>query len=311
MSKRKAESTAAPVTSPSASPEPEGKKRKFIRDDIPEEDLIEVDTTLPEPPSKRDKRAAKKVAKEAQQAHKTEGANGNARKAKPSTTAPATQKKGELGIWVGSLPYTVSEEDLRKFLSEQAAIEGKDITRFHMPPHADKKAAALGKHNMGFAYIDFTTRAIQEKAIALSEQMVKGRRLLIKDANSFAGRPEKSKTDSGEAAHNKSKAPNPPQKKVFVRNIPDEVTAAELTEHFSAVGGVKDLKLATHQESGKSRGYGWVIFETLEGAAAAVSGKGEGADGISVLGGRELGREYAESGQVRYDKRKKFGKPGS
>jgi hypothetical protein len=40
-----------------------------------------------------------------------------------------------------------------------------------------------------FAYVDFLTKEAMEKVISRSEEVLDGRRLLIKDGKSFVGRP--------------------------------------------------------------------------------------------------------------------------
>ena len=68
MPKRKVEASS----SPSTSPEPVGKKRKFNRDEIPDDEKLEVDVSLPEPPSKKALRAEKKRQKEEKKAAKAD-----------------------------------------------------------------------------------------------------------------------------------------------------------------------------------------------------------------------------------------------
>ena len=313
MSKSKLE---APVTV-SSSPEPVEKKtrkRKTADTAAPVEEL-EIDPSLPEPPSKRAKRLERKKGKpktapaeisEAAQEIAAQYAKRN-KKPKPvvdeeeddeeeeedaalvgdspppikSLVAPtggvnSEQPRSDHGIWIGNLPFSATRETLRKFLLDQAKITDAEIVRLHLPvPVPDKAHTQRFKAaNKGFAYIDFTTPEILEKALALSEKLITGRACLIKNAKSFEGRPEKPAPGSTEevlaqatAASGKS-----PTKRIFVGNLGFDVTKEELEEHFAQAGEVEDVHMATFEDSGKCKGFAWVRFAELEAAAASVRG---------------------------------------
>lgn len=56
-------------------------------------------------------------------------------------------------------------------------------------PKGPKDRSGQLQPNKGFAYVDFADQGGVDAAIALSEEGLDGRRLLIKDAKSFEGRP--------------------------------------------------------------------------------------------------------------------------
>lgn len=58
--------------------------------------------------------------------------------------------------------------------------------------------------------------------------------------------------------------------RLFVGNLPFSVTEAELREHFSAVGAVSYIKLATDRESGKPRGFAFVEYSERQQAEEAI-----------------------------------------
>ena len=70
------------------------------------------------------------------------------------------------------------------------------ITRMNMPKGANNKFA----HNKGFAYVDFEDPVGVIAAVGLSEQNLDGRRLLIKDAKSYEGRPKSAATEAVQQA---------------------------------------------------------------------------------------------------------------
>lgn len=71
--------------------------------------------------------------------------------------------------------------------------------------------------------------------------------------------------------------------KLYVGNIPYQVTEGELNDLFAAVGTVVDIKLPTDRETGRPRGFGFVEMESIEDAGRAISQ----LNGVS-LGGRQL-----------------------
>ncbi|KAF7861543.1 hypothetical protein EAF04_008105 [Stromatinia cepivora] len=317
------------------SDEPPTKKRKSSVDEI------EVDITLPEPPSKK---ALRRLKKGKPLPPSKSGAE--------SSPEPEAKKKAEVekrsghGVWVGNLPWSVSKEELRKWFVEFSDLEEENITRIHMPGPNDGKPAnkvekKFGKpvHNKGFAYVDFATEEQVKMAVELSEQLLTGRRLLIKDNKSFEGRPEKK-----EAVVDGK----PPSKKIFVGNLRFDATEEILKEHFEKCGPIEKIHVATFEDSGKCKGYAWIVFEEVSAAQSAVKGwvhieeelsdeesssdssnsdsdsENEAAPKtekpkkpkiktrkwwVNKIQGRPLRMEFAEDDQLRYKKR--YGKDGS
>ncbi|KAL6798895.1 hypothetical protein GGI42DRAFT_344184 [Trichoderma sp. SZMC 28013] len=307
---------------------------------------IEVDVNAPEPPSKRARRALKK---------------GKPLPAKPSSDDEKDDKDGEKegkdkarsehGVWIGNLPFRLTAAELRTWLIDNAGgvITEEAITRVKLPTVKDATRPKGEKPaNKGFAYVDFTDIGGKVAAIALSETDLNGRKLLIKDAKSFEGRPAKEKEPEEEAgktdaASSKNKTEQRQEtnasRKVFVGNLSFKVTEEDLIRNFEKCGEIEWAKLATFEDSGKCKGYGWVKFKEPEAAAWAVKGfvkikeaveteedfrddksDDEAEDGekqaqkqfktrkwwVNRMLGRELKLELAEDDQVRYKKR--FGK---
>ncbi len=57
---------------------------------------------------------------------------------------------------------------------------------------------------------------------------------------------------------------------VFVGNLPYSVTSEELEELFTEAGNVTGAKVIQDRYTNRSRGFGFVEFETEEGAQAAI-----------------------------------------
>ncbi|KAK5120613.1 hypothetical protein LTR85_005971 [Meristemomyces frigidus] len=355
MSKRKAAEQAVAVApaSPSSSPGPEERKRKRKEDGIPDDEKLEIDVSLPEPPSKKAKRAEKKKTKTKKSSTSAtdaaakvvavigegeDNADPESLGIKPDA-ASSQPARSEYGIWIGNLPWSATRDSLRQFLKDEGKVWEREIVRVHMPaPFVDRSDSRPNKpQNKGFAYVDFTTQEVLDRALALSEKLMTGRRVLIKNAKSFEGRPDKA---AAKATDGESKggfvSKKEPAKRIFVGNLSFDVTQEDLMEHFGQAGEIEDIHMATFEDSGKCKGFAWVRFKEIDAAEAAVRGfvykkadddeeageDGESsaeddkaADGkkkpkvkrhkqhINRLQGRELRREFAEDAQTRYKKR--------
>jgi len=330
---------------PAAPTVPDHKRRRSETSDD-----LEIDINLPEPPSKKAKRLEKK--KKSSTKNDTDDAT-----TAPSTT-PASIKphatKDDLsdllpqpssdvpqpahGIWIGNLPFTATRTDLLNFFSSQGSISEPEITRLHLPGPT-KKSGPKGREqqNRGFAYVDFATAALAEKAIALSEKLLQGRRVLIKDSKNFEGRPEKTAEEMEGVEGGKEVS-----KRVWIGNLGFDVTKEDIWELYKPAGEVEDVFLATFEDTGKCKGFGWVRFGEVSGAEAAVrgflykenvAGVGEREDEgdsdseemeaktekkakkekvwVNRIHGRTLKCEFAEDAQTRYKKRYGSGKDGA
>ncbi|KAF4633050.1 hypothetical protein G7Y89_g5074 [Cudoniella acicularis] len=311
------------------------KKRKAIVEEI------EVDITAPEPPSKK---AVRRLKKGKPLPPSKSGAESTP---EPEAKKPKAEveKRSEYGVWIGNLPFFVSKADLRAFFVNKSDITEEMITRVHMPGPNDGKPAnkveeRKAVHNKGFAYVDFSTVEGVTEAMELSEQLLGGRRVLIKDNKSFEGRPLKTKEES----RNDGK---PPSKRVFLGNLPFDATEESVQEHFEKCGTIASIKLATFEDSGKCKGYAWIVFDELAAAESAVRGyvleeelsdeseseddsdsNDAGSDDekidrkakkpkqtekrkvwVNRIKGRPLRMEFAEDASIRYKKR--YGKDGT
>lgn len=309
------------------------KKRKL--QDGPE---LEIDVNAPEPASKKALRKAKKKKTEAPAVDGETSAEKTEKNESKDTTEPAAHKRSEYGLWIGNLAFSVTKDDLRRFFTSNCSFAETTITRIHLPKGAEKFGRA---QNKGFAYVDFSTEKALQEALGLSEQLLTGRRVLIKNAKSFEGRPEKAQ-DQGNASSS-AKSGNPPSRRIFVGNLSFDVTKEALEEHFARCGTVTNVHIATFQDTGKCKGYAWVEFEEIAAAEAAVKGfimvgedneEDESTDSsssgseenekekqrkkkkqrkrqqrkvwVNQLLGRRMRMEFAEDATTRYNKR--FGK---
>ncbi|KAK0671802.1 hypothetical protein QBC41DRAFT_315079 [Cercophora samala] len=278
---------ATDSSSPPSSPEVKKDKSSSSKKRKTDLTEIEVDVNLPEPPSKKAKRLLKKgkslpaKPKSDDEGSDTDDAPGASKSDKPKKEK---KERSPYGIWIGNLRFTVTKQELKQWFVDNSggAITLEDITRVHLPTAKPSAAPGAGPkkptENRGFAYVDFATFDANVAAIALSETEWYRRKVLIKDAKSFEGRPEKKEEPApvdltnGAKTATASAAPASTSTKVFVGNLSFQVTEDDLREHFHKCGPIRWVKVATFEDTGKCKGYGWVNFETPDAAQWAVKG---------------------------------------
>lgn len=58
--------------------------------------------------------------------------------------------------------------------------------------------------------------------------------------------------------------------KLFVGGLDWNLSESDLENHFAAYGTVTESKIVTDRETGKSRGFGFVTYETSDAAKEAI-----------------------------------------
>lgn len=72
--------------------------------------------------------------------------------------------------------------------------------------------------------------------------------------------------------------------KLFVGNLPFNITEEKLKEIFEKYGEIKSLKLITDRDTGKSRGFAFVEYADKDSANKAIKEyNGQTLDGRSIV----------------------------
>lgn len=228
-------------------------------------DVLEIDIDAPEPLSKKQKRLLKKGVIDENKKRLKKG---------PSGEPTSSSNKSAYAVWIGNLTYDTTKEELRKFITSKCSdvLTDRDITRINMPKQK------------GFAYVDFNTEEQMDAVIGLSESALNGRKLLIKNAASFEGRPKKEKTDRDE-----NLGKNPPSRILFIGNLAFDTTEQDVETLFQHCGEISKIRMATFEDSGNCKGFCFVDFKDTETATKALKDKT-----CRRLKGRQLRMEFGE-----------------
>ncbi|OBZ88754.1 Nucleolar protein 13 [Choanephora cucurbitarum] len=207
----------------------------------------------------------------------------SAKKDKKESERPAKpekkQKVIEYGVWVGNLSYATTSDTIRDFFKECG-----EIIRLKCP-----KGNGAKNNNKGFAYVFFSTPEASAKAVALSEQKLEGRSLLIKDSENFE-RVDDSKPMTEVEKKEMKKQKNPPSPTLFLGNLSFDTTKESIQEHFSWAGEIRKVRLATFEDSGKCKGFAYVDYHEVEAATKAIR-----APDKHNLDGRKIRVEFASA----------------
>ncbi|ABN68172.2 predicted protein [Scheffersomyces stipitis CBS 6054] len=176
-------------------------------------------------------------------------------------------KKSEFAVWIGNLSFDTTKEDLVRFIVGKTAHNGEDDSQLIKIEEADITRVNLPKKEnkiKGFAYIDLPSAVHVTSVVALSESPLNGRKLLIKNANSFEGRP---------AAAVAPLSKNPPSRILFVGNLSFDTSEDNLEEHFRHCGEIVRIRMATFEDTGKCKGFAFIDFKDETGPTAALKSK--------------------------------------
>ncbi|KAI8637005.1 hypothetical protein BD408DRAFT_454329 [Parasitella parasitica] len=178
---------------------------------------------------------------------------------KTKAKAEKKEKEKEYGIWVGNLSYGTTLAAIKQFFTECG-----EITRIKCP-----KGNGAKNYNKGFAYIFFSTPEEAAKGASMSEKKLEGRSLLIKDAENYE-RADGSKAPTEAEKREIKKQKNPPCPTLFLGNLSFDTTEKSIRENFEWAGEIRKVRVATFEDSGKCKGFGYVDYHDIESATKAI-----------------------------------------
>ncbi|KAI7888519.1 uncharacterized protein EV154DRAFT_425540 [Mucor mucedo] len=185
----------------------------------------------------------------------------------------------EYGIWVGNLSYATTLNAIKDFFKDCG-----EITRIKCP-----KGNGAKNYNKGFAYIFFASPEEAAKGLAMNEKQLEGRSLLIKDSENFE-RADGSKAPTEAEKKEIKKQKNPPCATLFLGNLSFDTTEKSIRENFEWAGDIRKVRMATFEDSGKCKGFGYVDYYVVESAVKAIR-----APDKHMLDGRKVRVEFGSA----------------
>jgi len=175
-------------------------------------------------------------------------------------------------LYVGDLLNNVNESTLFDCFQKVGAVASIRVCR-----------DAVTRRSLGYAYVNFHQVQDAERAL---------------DTMNFAqinNHPCRIMWSQRDPSLRKSGVGN-----IFIKNLHESIDNKQLYDTFSLFGNILSCKIAVDRDTGKSKGYGYVHFETAEEANAAISKlNGANIEGMEVVVGHFV-RRGDRAGQLQW-----------
>jgi len=184
-------------------------------------------------------------------------------------------------VYIGNVIPAISEDHLKNFMAEQVM---KVPDRPPTPLHPDPVFSITVNHDKMFAFIEFHSKDDADIALCMDGIQVVGSSLKIRRPKDYTP-PEE-----GPFAPKKWNIPGiisthveNDKNKIFLGNLPTNLTDDEVKEFVTTFGPLKSFNLVKDSATGASKGY--AFFAYVDGAVSEAAC--QGLNGID-LGGKEV-----------------------
>lgn len=184
-------------------------------------------------------------------------------------TSSGQKESASYKIFVGGLDPSTSEEDLTEYFSKFGRVVERLI-----------KVDIKTKRSRGFAFIGFKNPEAVDKVLEIDEHYLQGKKIDCKRAM------------TKEDAYSLNKNLKESCRKVYISNIPRELSKKDLYDLFSEYGKINDFNLIFKK---KETGFLYIIYETEEEALNLIEKKIVEINGCRLEVQRAIPKDVKES----------------
>ena len=188
-------------------------------------------------------------------------------------------------LFIGGLSFDTTDDKLRAFFKKYGAVSDAVVMR-------DPST----RRSRGFGFVTFADSSSADAAMSAAEHIIDGRRVEAKravprednsrdapvqtvvSAPARKSKPSSSSTSSG----NHVARSGVPCKKIFVGGLHYETCDETLKKYFRTFGVVETVQVMYNRETNKSRGFGFVTFETEAAVDKVLQNRMHNIDNKSV-----------------------------
>ncbi|EYU17743.1 hypothetical protein ABFS82_04G174600 [Erythranthe guttata] len=164
-------------------------------------------------------------------------------------------------VYVGNLPYDVDSEKLAQLFEPAGVVEIAEVIY-----------SRDTEQSRGFGFVTMSTEEEAEKAVEMFSRFDMGGRLLTVNIAAPKGSRIERPPPSFEPTH-----------KIYVGNLSWNVDDSSLEELFSQHGKVVSARVISDRETGRSRGFGFVVMSSASEMNDAIANlDGESLDGRAI-----------------------------
>lgn len=172
-------------------------------------------------------------------------------------------KKSFTNVFLKNLPDSITSEELEKMGKEFGEVASAFVNQ--------SKLATEKNIPTKFGFINFKSH---ESAVEFidkkNESDLKGNKIFVARAQKKAERAEEIRRQKlRERQERQLKIHG---KNVYVKNLDDSITEDELRGAFQKFGTIQSCRISKDKYTKKSRGFGFVCFETMDEANKAITG---------------------------------------
>lgn len=177
---------------------------------------------------------------------------GTRRATSSATGAEASTPTHPGKLFIGGLSFETTDEKLLEYFSQYGQVASAVVMR-----------DAVTKRSRGFGFVCFKDNTAADKAMECTEHVINERRVEAKRAVPRAHiQPRYAQSSQSTTRTVTERGPRHSARKIFVGGLHYDTSDASLREYFEKFGKVDQVQVMYNRETSKSRGFGFVTFES-------------------------------------------------